>query len=187
MNRGIFKVPWKRKIINIFYPDYIMDYLLAMRKCSYYEKNNTILYLYYRRKYMKLGIKLGFSIGYNVFGYGLVLPHYGTIVVGGNNDIGNFCVLHTSTCISANDKHIGDGLYLATGAKLTTQMNLGNNISVGANSLVNKSFDEDNILIGGIPASKIKKTDAWYIRDGQQYFNKVKKVENLKKELNIEI
>lgn len=30
-------------------------------------------------------MKLGFSIGCNVFGYRLVIPHYGTIVV--NNEV----------------------------------------------------------------------------------------------------
>lgn len=46
-----------------------------------------------------------------------MIPHYGTIVVGGTNIIGNFAVLHTSTYITANHKIIGNGLYLSTGAK----------------------------------------------------------------------
>lgn len=60
------------------------------------------------------GMKLGFTIAENVFGYGLVIPHYGTIVVGSGNRIGNYAVLHTSTCITAGKKNIGDGLYLST-------------------------------------------------------------------------
>lgn len=63
-------------------------------------------------------MKLGFTISENVFGYGLVIPNYGTIVVGSGNQIGNYSVLHTSTCISAGRKRIGDGLYLSTGAKV---------------------------------------------------------------------
>ena len=51
------------------------------------------------------------------FGYGLVIPHYGTIVVNGGVRAGNYCVLHTSTCIGGSDKVIGGGLYLAAGAK----------------------------------------------------------------------
>lgn len=68
-------------------------------------------------RYKSLGIKLGFTIPINVFGYGLVIPHYGTIVVGAGNTIGNYAVLHTSTCITAGNKIIGDALYLSTGAK----------------------------------------------------------------------
>ncbi len=51
-----------------------------------------------------LGMKLGYSIGYKCFSYGLVLPHYGTIVVGNSNRIGKYAVLHTSTCITAGKK-----------------------------------------------------------------------------------
>ena len=105
---------------------------------------------------------MGFTIGYDVFGYGLTIPHYGTIVVGSSNKIGNYSVLQTSTCISNNGKIIGDGLYCATGVKMTSSIILGNNISVGANSLVNKSFESGNALIGGVPAKFIKEKGEWY-------------------------
>lgn len=170
----------------MFSPDYIMDYLVIMRKTSYYKNRggiiNHLLYALYLRKYRKIGKELGFSIGCDALGYGCVIPHYGTIVVGSSNRIGNYAVLHTSTCISDNGKVIGDGLYLSTGAKLTTELKLGNNVSIGANALVNKSFDS-NLLLGGMPAKKIKETIAWYIRDGEEYENRVKKIEGLKKQL----
>lgn len=180
MNRGTFVYSFKYRLIHWIYPDYIMSYLEAMRKYSYYRHVNSMLKYYYYYKYKKLGLKLGFSIGYDVFGYGLVIPHYGTIVVGNSNKIGNYAVLHTSTCISDNGKKIGDGLYCSTGVKITKKIILGNNCSIGANSLVNKDFQEDGILLGGIPANFIRKSDAWYVRDGQAYINKVNSVEKLK-------
>lgn len=129
-------------------------------------------------------MKLGLSIGSEVFGYGLVLPHYGTIVVGGTNRIGNYAVLHTSTCISDNGKKIGDALYLATGAKMTSSITLGDNISVGANSVVNKSFNS-NCMIAGSPAKFIKEAVSWYERDGESYAIKVKQIEDLKLKLGL--
>lgn len=132
-----------------------------------------------------MGRKLGVSIGSNVFGYGLVIPHYGTIVVGGSNKCGNYCVLHTSTCITDNGKSIGDALYLSTGAKITSKVTIGDNVSVGANSVVNKSFIEGNSMIAGAPAKVIKPMDAWYIRDGQLYSERVKIVENLKHKMKL--
>lgn len=108
-----------------------------------------------------------------------MIPHYGTIVVGDSNRIGNYAVLHTSTCISSNSKIIGNALYLATGAKMTSPLTLGHNVSVGANSVVNKSFGSD-CMIAGTPAKKIKDTEAWYIRDGKEYTNKVNLIEELK-------
>lgn len=112
-----------------------------------------ILLLINKIRFKKLSLKLGFSIGPNVFGYGLVIPHWGTIVVGDSNRIGNYCVLHTSTCITDNKKEIGDALYVSAGSIITSKITLGNNVSIGAKSLVNKSFNNENILLTGSPAS----------------------------------
>lgn len=136
-------------------------------------------------RYIKISKKLGFSIGSDVFGYGLVIPHYGTIVVGGNNKCGNYCVLHTSTCITGNGKTIGDALYLSTGAKITSKITLGDNISVGANSVVNKSLPEGNVMIAGAPAKVIKPAEPWYIRDGKSFTDKVKAIEELRTKMKL--
>lgn len=146
---------------------------------------HCITMVYYKIRLRKLGMKLGFSIGEKVFGYGLVIPHYGTIVVGGSNHCGNYCVLHTSTCISDNGKEIGNALYLATGAKMTSKCRIGDNVSVGANSVVNKDFEEGNVMIAGAPARIIKNADAWYVRDGSFYASKVKQIEILKNEIGV--
>lgn len=90
-------------------------------------------------------LKLGFSIARNVFGYGLVIPHYGTIVVGSGNIIGNYCVLHTSTCITAGNKRIGNGFYCSTGAKILDDVVIGDNVTVGANAVVNKNVDGNSL------------------------------------------
>ena len=123
MNRGYFKPSLIKRIVECFYPDYIMDYLVALRKFSYYINNRNIFnlpfYFYWKLKHRNLGVKLGFSIEPNVVGYGLSIPHYGTIVVGAPNEIGNYAVLHTCTVITGNGKTIGDALYLGTGAKIT--------------------------------------------------------------------
>lgn len=140
------------------------------------------MYALYLRRKVRLGEKLGFSIGTDSLGYGVVIPHYGTIVVGAKPRIGNYAVLHTSTCISDNKKVIGDGLYLSTGAKITSEIVLGNNISVGANSVVNKSYSDDNAMIAGAPAHFIKEQEPWY-NDG--YYSRYLQVEALKQKMNI--
>ena len=159
-----------------------------MRKASYFLSCGRWLKLIgYWHKYRcyKLGLKCGFSIGCDCFGYGLVLSHYGTIVVGSSNRIGNYAVLHTSTCISDNKKVIGDALYLSTGAKMTTRLTLGDNVSVGANSVVNKSFAEGNCMIAGAPAIRIKDAEPWYERDGEYYSTLVKRCETLKTQMGL--
>ena len=186
MNRGVFVFSLKDRIKNMFLPDDIISYLSYMRKVSYYKyKGNKVLYIWYLRKYILKGRKLGFSIGEDSLGYGAVLPHIGTIIVGDSPRIGNYAVLHTSTCISNNKKVIGDGLYLSTGSIITSEIVLGNNIMVGANSLVNKSYTDDNALIAGMPARFIKEKEPWYMCDSGKFTMRYEKVENLKKEMQL--
>lgn len=182
MNRGYFKKSFKKYILDFFVADDIMDYLEILRKTSYYY--DSVLGLYYRIRLKRLGIKLGFSIGCNSLGYGLLLPHYGTIVVGVNS-IGNYAVLQSSTCISGNNKTIGNGLYMATGAKITAKIDLGDNVTVGANAVVNKSFPEGNVLLVGIPAVEKKVSGAWYLNNGDEFRERVQRIEELKIRMGI--
>lgn len=185
MNRGSFRPSVKDFIKDVIKPDYLMRFLVIMRKVSYYsqKKGGGILPYYYKWRFSELSLKLGFSIGYNCFDYGLVIPHYGTIVVGSSNRFGKYAVLHTSTCITDNGKIVGDAFYLSTGVKITSRVDLGDNISVGSNSLVNKSYLQGNVLLAGTPAKVIKPSDPWYIRDGEQYSQRVENVEELRKRM----
>lgn len=186
MNRGFFKKPILYRIKHWIVRDYVMEYLNAMRKYSFYSQSGGVISqiksVFYGLKFKHLGLKLGFDIGQDVFGYGLLIPHYGSIVVGNSNRIGNYAVLFTSTCISSNGKQIGDAMYLATGAKLTSKLTLGDNVSIAANSVVTKSFGS-NIVLVGMPAVVKKNESAWYERDGFAY--RVKAIEKLKSEMGI--
>ena len=184
MNSGSFSREYFVK--RLLCPNHILDYLEYMRKVSYYTSGggkNLALKFWYKYRFRKLGLKLGFSIGANCLGYGTVIPHYGTIIVGNSNIIGNYAVLHTSTTISDNNKKIGNGLYLSTGVKITSRITLGDGVSIGANSVVNKSFDQDNILIAGMPAVFIKNRKIWYEEENSIHLERVKLIEDLKRKL----
>jgi serine O-acetyltransferase len=189
MAKGSAQFSWKERLKNIVLPDYILNYLYSMRQVAYYvntgRKNKGLLaILYHKWNYRRLGLKLGFSIGVNSFGYGLLIPHYGTIVVNCGIKAGNYCVLHTSTCIGGAGKTIGDGLYMSAGAQIMgKEINLGKNISVAANSLVNKSFPESNCLLVGSPARIKTSTLPWYERDGYRFKERIKTIEELRKKM----
>lgn len=186
MNRGYFKPTFKQRLKAILSPDYIMDFLITMRRVDYYtQTKQTIPLIINKFKYKKLSIKLGFSIGAEVFGYGLVIPHYGTIVVGENNRIGNYAVLHSSTCITARQKVIGNNFYLSTGAKVTTGENLSDNIMVSANSVVTKGYSQGNVLLVGAPAIIKKTIPSWYEYQGGNTIDKVRAIEELKIRMGI--
>ena len=177
MNYGDYTL--KKRIKCFFEYNLIIRYLKALRKLEYKKNCKSRFWNIYKIRLEKLGYKTGFSIAPNVLGYGVVIPHYGTIVVGQGNSIGNFCVLHTSTCIGGGKKKIGNGFYLSSGAKVFKDITIDDNVSVGANSLVNKDCEMPNSLYAGAPAIFKKKTEPWYIRDGIFYKNLVDKCEAL--------
>lgn len=188
MNTGSFKPSFKRKLIEFVSPDYMMRFLVIMRKYSYYKHKtglNKIIATYYKLKYKKLSLKLGYTIDPDAFGYGLSIPHYGTIVVGSPAIIGNYAVLQTNVCLSGNGKVIGDALYVSTGGKITSKVVLGNNVTLAANAVCTKSFEEGNVLLAGIPAVKKAVSVPWYIRDGTIYHNRVKMIEELKQNMGL--
>lgn len=105
--------------------------------------------------------KYGWTIPINVFGPGLTIVHTGTIVVSSNAKVGKNCRIHVCTNIGNAPSHgkdgtpiIGDNVYIGPGAKIFGPITIGNNVAIGANAVVNKSFP-DNCTIAGIPAKKI--------------------------------
>lgn len=116
---------------------------------------------YYRIKHRRLGIKYGFSIPINVFGKGLSIAHIGTIVVNGSSKVGDYCRIHVCVNIGteAGKKDfaptIGNYAYIGPGAKIFGKIEIADNIAIGANAVVNKSFVTPNISIAGVPAKKI--------------------------------
>ena len=51
---------------------------------------------------------------------------------------------------------IGNGVWVAPGARVIGNIKIGNNVVIGANSVVNKSFPS-NVTVAGIPAKIINK------------------------------
>lgn len=157
------------KFLNFISPNLIWKFEKLLRKVEYYKncKNkgiSKIYYYYLKYKFKKLSLKLGFSIPPNVFGPGLAIVHYGTIVINSNARIGENCRIHVCVNIGASGgslkaPQIGNNVYIAPGAKIFGDIKIADNIAISANTVVNKSFDEDGILIAGNPAKKITEID----------------------------
>lgn len=140
----------------------IWKYQRLLRRCEYLKNTNhfvpiylNIYYIYSKLQLSQLGKKLGFSISENVFEEGLSIAHYGTIVVNPDAKIGKYCRIHVGVNIGASidgkSPVIGDNVYIGPGAKIFGGITLGDNVAVGANADVNKSFPE-GCTIGGVPA-----------------------------------
>lgn len=160
---------FSNKLLRIISPNPIWVFQKRMRKLEYYHncKNKGLykLYIFYLRYlYKKTSIRLGFSIPINVFGPGLAIVHYGTIVINSKTKVGKNCRMHAGINIGATGGQsaapkIGDNVYLAPGAKIYGDITIPNNTAIGTNAVVNKSFDKENTVLAGIPAKVIGDVD----------------------------
>jgi len=89
-------------------------------------------------------------------GPGLYIGHYGNIFVSGV--IGSNCNISQGVTIGYGGRKgnvgtptIGDRVYIAPGAKIFGKITIGNDVAIGANSVVNKDVP-DSAVVGGVPA-----------------------------------
>ncbi len=153
----------KNKKPPIFGDD-IWKFQICMRKLDYYNKMKGIMKWYYRFKYHKLSLKLGFSIPCNVIEPGLAIVHYGAIVISQNCKIGKNCRIHIGVNIGANAGEseaatIGNNVYIGPGAKIIGSIKIGNNSVIGANAVVTNDVPE-GVTVGGVPARIISENDS---------------------------
>jgi serine O-acetyltransferase len=154
-----------------YFLNYIWCYQRLLRKLEYFIncKKSPIWkpYIYYLkfRLTRQLGTKLGFVIPPNVFGPGLSIAHIGTIIVNPNVRVGENCRIHN--CVHLGTKahpkeesdrcpKIGNNVFIGPGSVIVGDINIADNIAIGANSYVNSSFLEPGITIAGAPAKKVR-------------------------------
>lgn len=147
--------------------DEVWVFQVLLRKEEYHTNvKNKIRAAIYKVRRHRLGVRLGFSVPINVFGPGLSIAHYGTLVINKDCRIGENCRIHVDVNIgtkageSGQVACIGDNAYIGPGVKIFGKVKLGNNIAIGANSVVNKSFPEGNCTIAGIPAKVISEKNS---------------------------
>ncbi|GHT66754.1 serine O-acetyltransferase [Bacteroidia bacterium] len=156
----------KKSLKNFFFPDLVWQFQKSLRRYEYYTNvkrgllGNILQIIAYSR-YRRLSLKLGFSIPKNVFGPGLSIAHYGTIVINPATRIGKNCRIHASVNIGASGgspkaPQIGDNVYIGPGAIIFGDISIADNVSIGANATVNKSIETPNCIVAGSPAKIVK-------------------------------
>lgn len=159
----------RRKVWRFWraFVDPIWFFERILRKREYYlntQGRNTVKWIlakYYGWRLMRAGVKLGFSIPPNVFGEGLCIWHYGTIIIHPKTRIGRFAQLNADIVIGRNDAGetptIGDNFMCSPGVKICGGIILGSNVRCGLNAVVTKSFPDGNCVLVGIPARPLEK------------------------------
>ena len=138
----------------------------AMRYAEYYSnraKNNAIYKLaaiVSRQRFARLSVKLGFTLPYKNIGKGFSIAHYGLLGINGNAIIGENCRVHEGVCIGATNgsekaPRIGNNVFIGTGAKIIGDVEIADDVAIGAGAVVVKSITEPGTTWAGIPAKKV--------------------------------
>jgi acetyltransferase-like isoleucine patch superfamily enzyme len=56
---------------------------------------------------------------------------------------------------------IGDDCWLGAGSTILPGVTLGNHVVVAAGAVVTKSFEEDDVILAGVPARIVKRLEAY--------------------------
>jgi serine O-acetyltransferase len=121
-------------------------------------------------------VVFGIDLGQASIGEGFYIAHHGTIVVNPQVVIGKNCNISQGVTIGkantgpkAGVPVLGDFVYIGPGAKIFGNIRIGNNVAIGANSVVTTDVPDNGVVVG-VPARVVS-------YDGSTgYINKVLEV-----------
>jgi serine O-acetyltransferase len=137
-------------------------YIFWFRVCQYLMQKGPLAYfprllsrILLKQKSIKFGVDISLSAN---IGPGLKIEHFGGIFINGKAQVGMRCsILHDVTIGEyGGAPNIGDFVFIGPGAKLIGGVRVGDNVIIGANSVITKDIP-DHAVVVGIPGKVISK------------------------------
>lgn len=147
-----------RKLSRSFLKGYEWKYIVLYRK--YQSNYNNIWGKYFEWRLKRLENKTGFSFEGNInIGQGLIIGHWGKIVINGNAKFGNDVFLTHGVTIGRDIRGkrkgvptIGNRVCIRTNSTIVGNVHIGNDVLIAPNTFVNFDVPDHSVVIGN-PAS----------------------------------
>ena len=141
------------------------EYIFWMRIAAHFNRTmlgKCTLGLAARFMLKRCSLRTGIQIPFQtVIGEGLYMGHFGCIVVHPYARVGRNCNISQDVTIGQTNRGprrgypvIGDNVYIGPGARVVGGVHVGNNVAIGANSVVTHDVP-DNAVVVGIPGRVI--------------------------------
>lgn len=147
---------------------YIVKYMFALRYTEYCIDrisfvHNPFLKVYYQIKTFywlsrlrKLSYITQFQIPPFTVGKGLVIWHWGTIIINPNARIGENCTLNPMVVIGHKNPgegapKIGNNVFIGAGSKIIGDIHIGNNVIIGQNVVITNDIPDNTIVVSQKP------------------------------------
>ncbi|MDD3944777.1 MAG: serine O-acetyltransferase [Bacteroidales bacterium] len=151
------------KLFKVLYLNLNLRFVYYLRLSQWLRgKKIPYIHIYFNHK---LITKYGCYIGSKAkIGIGVKFPHPNGIVIGETTTIGQNCTIYQQVTFGGknigdaqnnNYPTIGNNVIIFAGAKLIGNIIIGDNVIIGANSVVNKSFPSNSVIVG-VPAKLLK-------------------------------
>lgn len=150
----------KLSFFDIIYYFYIMPvpglkFLTIFRATQHYRRKSRVLFYFYFIWLRKLRYKYGFDISHRTqLGEGFYIGHFGCIIIHGDTVFGKNCnVSHGITIGQSNyGKNIGvpkfgENVFIGPGACVFGKITIGNNVTIGANTVVSDNLPDNTTVI----------------------------------------
>ncbi len=128
-----------------------------------YTPKWILAFYFYRRLFLRYGLQVPTSVK---IGKGLLLPHFGGIVINSGTEIGDNCNIlqnvtfgNTKGGKNPGCPKLGSRVYVGPGALIVGGVKIGDDVMIVGNSFVNMDVPSNSIVIGN-PAKIIEKKES---------------------------
>lgn len=160
-----FNEAFRGNLSKEFLKGYEWKYIVLYRK--FQANTHTVWRRYFAWKLKKLENKTGFSFEHNTsIGDGLIIGHWGKIVINGQVKFGNQMFITHGVTIGrdirgkrAGVPTFGDRVCIRSNSTVVGKVNIGNDVLIAPNTFVNFDVPDHSIVIGN-PAKIIHRDNA---------------------------